>query len=63
MATLLTKTRTVCEKTETFPDGSVCFEQESEEYMPRPIKSIFLDKATFEDLGSPERLAVTIEAD
>lgn len=60
MATLLRRKRTVFDRTDVFPDGSACFEQEQEESMPRPIKSVFLDKETYQDMGSPEHITLDI---
>lgn len=63
MATLLKKARTILKKTETFPDGSECFEQELEEgdYMPRPIKSVFLSREMVAEMGDPDQITITVE--
>jgi hypothetical protein len=51
----------VFERTEVYVDGSACFEQE-DPVMPRPIKSIFLDKQTFEELGEPTVITIEVTA-
>lgn len=60
MATLLRRRRSRFDRVEVSPDGTACFEQDEEELMPRPIKSIFLDKQTYEDMGSPSVITVDI---
>lgn len=60
MATLLRRKTTRFERSDVFPDGSACFEQDTDGLMPRPIKSIFLDKETYEDMGSPAVITIEI---
>ena len=61
MATLLRRRRSRFDRVEVSPDGTACFEQE-DPVMPRPIKSIFLDKQTFEELGEPTVITIEVTA-
>lgn len=65
MATFLVKQQTVLLRTEVFEDGTACYEQMDDEFlnqMPRPIRSLFVNRAMAEEMGNPAAITLTIEA-